>query len=239
MLSLAALRPVSDADLIVAMREGSSDACNEFVTRFRPILESYARRVRIPPWDATGCIQDILSDEALRFANNGITIPASLPAYLIRALRNRYLNVKRAASCRERHHAAASDRWTGEWVVTSLCSEAALRSSAGLEESAVRQLSVLERLATELRAGLTDEEHSILMWISQGASHREISAWLAVSYEATSKRIWRLCRRLRAQATDRAESYEVSERAEVERFLRRVSVPLVTEGKAVASGGAR
>jgi len=216
-------KALCDEDLVEAMRRGGREAAAEFDARFHPVLRAYAQRVKIPAWEWPSAVAEVLADEALRLTTRNDAPPANIGAYLVRCLRNRYLNEVRAASRRERNHNAAADDYAGEWVVTTLCSEAALRASAGPEPATPPTRSVLERLAADLRSSLTDEEYSILMWISQGAAHAEIAEWLGSSYDASTKRIWRLCRRLRAAATERAATYSPAEQSEFERFLRRVN----------------
>jgi len=212
---------VMDHNLIADMRRGREGACAEFHARHRPLLEAYARKVRIPRWEWDTCITEVLSDEMMRFSTRDIDLPVNLSAYLVKAVYHRYLRVKRSLNCRERYHAAAATHRTGEWIVPSLCSESALRSSAGPDAATNDSSSALARFASDLDTRLTDEERSILHWIAQGVSHREIAEWIGSSYDATTKRIWRLCRRLRADAPRCAAQYEPAERSEVERFLRR------------------
>lgn len=212
----------SDADVVRAMRSGSDGACNEFVRRYRPILEAYARASAIPRWEWDTCITEVLNDEILRFSTRPLEPPLNLRAYLIKAVYHRFLNNRRSATSRDRHHASASvDITPGEWVVSSVCSESALRACDGPDGAHRTTSATLGRLAADLGRGLTEEERAILGWIAQGISHREIATWLGATYDATTKRIWRLCRRLRNDATRHAARYDAAERVEVERFLRR------------------
>jgi len=215
------LSQLSISELVAELRANNVDASREFDVRFRSTLQAYARRVRIPPDQSSALITDVLTDEALRLADPISTIPTNVAGYLIRTLRHRYLNSRRSTERRERRYVEAADNVTGEWIVTSLCSEDALRSSAGPDDLDSPSRSVLTRLASDLRSQMTPEEQSILLWIGQGASHVEISEWLGVSYVSSTKRIWRLCQRLRTAACQRAASYSQGERSEFERFLRR------------------
>jgi DNA-directed RNA polymerase specialized sigma24 family protein len=214
------------------MRGGRDHACAEFDARFRPRLEAYARRVRIPRFEWDTCISEVLSDESFRFASGQRQLPASVSAYLIGAARNRFLRSRRAQECRDRNHAAASTERTGEWIVTTLCSENALRTSAGVDDQGPTSSEALRRLVADLCANLSDDERALLGWVSEGIPHRQIAKWLGMGYDACVKRAWRLARRLREQAAKRAALYDHEQRAEVERFLRRAAGPAARENVA-------
>ena len=85
------------------------------------------------------------------------------------------------------------------------------------------------QLAAALRAATTTDEQLLLTWVAERVPHRTIAAWLGVTYDAAAKRVWRLCRRLRAAAVRHVEALAADERREVERFLRRAGAlpPLV------------
>jgi hypothetical protein len=219
------------------MRRGEPAAWGAFVVRFRPILQAYARKARIPAWEWPICITEVLDDEAIRFSSRDVEPPVNLAAYLIRAVHHRYLRVKRSASCRDRTHGAASDDYSGEWVVSSVCSEDSIRSSAGPDANAASISDALGRLASELRSGLTTEEESILVWVSEGVPHRQIAQWLGTSYDASTKRIWRLCRRLRMYAATRTAHYSPEERFEIDRFVRRANAAAPSESREIDREG--
>jgi DNA-directed RNA polymerase specialized sigma24 family protein len=210
-----------DHDLITAMRLGHESAFAEFDTRFHPLLESYARRNNIPSscWDV--CVAEVLNDEAMRFARSKSEPPINLSAYLIHAVRNRYLRMKRAANCRDRNHAAASREIAGELIIEALCSEEALRSSAGPYTAPPGVAEPVGRLANQLRHGLTDDEQSILDWIGQGIPQPQMAQWLGKSKDAMEKQIQRLRRRLRSDALDFIAGYELNEQRHVNRVLSR------------------
>ena len=79
-------------------------------------------------------------------------------------------------------------------------------------------------LAAVIRAATTDEERLVLTWVAERVSHRMIATWLGVSYDAATKRIWRLCRKLQAAAVRHVSSLDPVAREEVGRFLRRAGV---------------
>jgi DNA-directed RNA polymerase specialized sigma24 family protein len=164
------------------------------------------------------------------------------------------LNARRSASRRERHYADAADGHAGEAVVVPLVSAYLQRISAGPEmdegadraggvaaigvpadtvdhgaEPASGSSAVVLDLALHLRAVTTDEEQLLLTWVAEGVPHRTISAWLGIRYEAATKRVWRLCQKLRAAAVRYAATLPPEAQAEVTRFLRRAGAlpPLV------------
>lgn len=208
-------------DVVNALRRGEPGAVEAFATQYRPVLEAYARKTKIPVWEWPVCVADLLTDEALRLSEPESTVPRNVPAYLVRAVRHRYLYLKRSSSCRERNYTAASDDYSGEWIVSSVCSEAARRMSAGPDADVASTSVGLLRLARELEAGLSAEERFILTWISEGVPRSMIAKWLGMNPDACAKRTWRLCRRLRTQAIERSAGYSSGERREIDRFLRR------------------
>lgn len=214
----------TDAALLADMRDRQrSHAWIAFHLRFRPILEANARRLRIPSQHWPVCIAEVLDDEAMRLSSDVAVQPLDLPAYLVRASQHRYLRLKRAESSRSRAHDAASDPIGDEHVVSSTCSQASLEASIGVDASVRDVAGGLARLANDLFADLSADDRLILTWLGQRISHRSIADWLGMSYPACTKRVWRLCRRLRARALTIAEQYDGDDRRDVERLLRRVA----------------
>jgi DNA-directed RNA polymerase specialized sigma24 family protein len=235
------VRALGDRALIAAMQAGDDWAWAEFDARFRARLEAYARHVGTPAsvWDE--CITEVIEDAALKFTKDGAALPANLAAYLVRSVRNRAVTCARAAARRHRHHVQASAVGEPEAVVWSLCSESALRASgsAPREDAADRAyapaLLARRRLGAALMVELSEEEQCIIGWVAEAVPYRQIAAWLNASYDATSKRIWRLCRRLRQLGPVHASRFSAAERAELERFFRRVGVA-DTPASAAAAG---
>lgn len=217
------LRALSDAALVDAMRGGDELAWGEFVDRFRPLLERFARRTGIPTCEWDACITDVLGDVALKLTTRRLAFPASLGTYLVRAARNRHLELVRAAARRDRYYVSASGGDVAERVVVSLCSEGTLRASEGPAGDAAAS-GALARLAAILRAELSEDEVILLTWRSAGVPHRQVAGWLGITYEAAAKRVARLSQRLRAIAWLRAGSFPPEERPEIARFFRRVGV---------------
>lgn len=215
----------SDAALLAAMHRRDPEAWTAFDVKFRPLLEAYARKANIPPWEWSVCITELLADEWLRLSRRPNEAPRQLGAYLVRAVRNKYLYIKRAAACRDRNHLAASEDWSGEQILPSTCSEDARRASAGPDAAFADTEGALRQFARDLSAGLTDEEHAMLTWVSEGVPRARIAEWLGLEREQCAKRIWRLCRRLQTTAAERSRAYVGRERRDIDRFLRRAVRP--------------
>jgi DNA-directed RNA polymerase specialized sigma24 family protein len=235
------VRALSDGALIAAMRAGDDWAWAEFDARFRARLEQYVRHVGVPTsrWDE--CVSEVIEDTALKLTSDATAVPANLTAYLIRSVRNRAVTLARAAARRHRRHVQASAVGEPEAVVWSLCSESALRASGsavrdGADDRAYALASqARRRLGAALIAELSEEEQCIIGWVAEAVPYRQIAAWLGASYDATSKRIWRLCRRLKQVAPIQASAFDAAERAELERFFRRVGA-VYTPASAAGAG---
>lgn len=252
---------LDDRALVDAMRAGDPWAWSEFPTRFRPILAAAARGERMPDGVAVtateALVDEVLNDEAQRLVAPGAPVVSDLASYLVRAARHRLLNVRRSAARRRRRYADAStgERAGGETVVAALCSAHLLAVSAGVREPSAPRWggdepdhpdaappaplspAVLE-LASMVRAATSDDERLLLTWVAEQVSHRMIAEWLGISYDAATKRIWRLCRKLQAAAVRHVGTLDARARADVDRFLRRAGVlpPLVA---AVSPAAAR
>jgi DNA-directed RNA polymerase specialized sigma24 family protein len=242
------VRALTDAGLVAAMRDGDTWAWGEFGTRFEPVLLAYARRLGVPSEVRRERVLDLLADEGMRFAAGRGAVPAQLAAYLARALRHRYLNEKRSAARRAAAYDAAATSGSGalqdesdlvlfrrqtvpgravvnERVVEYACSEGTLRDARGTLGTPPRGSRTVEALVGHIRRHLSDDEQRILGWEERRVPHRQIAEWLGLSYDAATKRIWRLKRRLQALAVEyhaRASTHE--ERRELERLFRRTGV---------------
>jgi DNA-directed RNA polymerase specialized sigma24 family protein len=217
------MRALTDASLIDAMRAGVPEAWAEFDARFRPLLERYATRVGIPRWEWSVCITEVLDDEALRLVERAGQLPQHLTAYLVRAVRSRFLELKRASLRRDRRYAQAAAADT-----EILMSEHARRSSdpPRIAEERSDDRTPATRFARTLSAHLSTDEQQMLAWVAEGVPQRMIAEWSGISREAAKKRIARLCRRLRAAAPAAAAGLPSAERREIDRLLRRASAPM-------------
>jgi hypothetical protein len=221
------VRALGDVALIAAMRAGDDWAFGEFIARFRPGLAAYARG-RIPDELIPECVDEVLEDEALALSNEDAVVPTRLSAYLVGAARKRHLALRRSSERRLRWYeeAARSGRCTSdgrEHVVRSVCAESTIAASAGAQVSTeTAEPSAIEQLALAIEGELDEETRRLLAWIGQAVPHRQIAEWLGKSYDATTKQIWRLCRRLEQKAPAHAEKLPREVRHELERFFRRV-----------------
>jgi DNA-directed RNA polymerase specialized sigma24 family protein len=217
---------LSDVALIREMRARVPAAWAEFDARYRPLLEAYAERTGIPKWERAACISEVLDDVALYLADRAGDPPANLEGYLVRAVRNRYLKIKRAAIRREQHYSeAVGFDGDAEQVIRELCSEDALRASAGPgADAAAHSSHALRHLAGLLGAQLSADEMQMLGWVGAGVPRRQIAEWLGLGYDAARKRLYRLSRRLYALIPAALNRMSVAERAEAERFLRRIGL---------------
>ena len=217
-------RALSDAALVDAMRASVPEAWTEFDARFRPLLERYAARIGIPRWEWSCCITEVLDDEALRLIERSREVPQQMAAYLVRAVRNRHLALKRAALRRDNRYAgAAAADASPEGSVGALVSEHTRRACEPPRVSEEQQPTptAATQLAELLSARLSDEERQILAWVAEGVPQRMIAEWLGINREAAKKRIARLCRRLRAAADALKAELPPDTRREVGRLLHR------------------
>lgn len=216
------VRALDDDALVAAMRAGDEWAFGEFLARFRPVLLLYAEG-RIASELHAECVDDVLEDVALRLADQRTEIPSQMRAYLVGALRKKYLAVKRSRARRRRHHEdAAYDPDGTVAIVRSVCAESTIAASSGALASEVPHPTALEQLAAAMAVELDDETIRLLTWIGRSVPHRTIAEWLGKSYDATTKQIWRLCRRLERAAPQYAAKLPPDVQRELERFFRRV-----------------
>lgn len=227
----------ADAALLADMRDHRhTHAWLAFQRRFRPILEANARRQRIPAHHWPVCIAEVLDDEAMRLSSGVAAQPLDLPAYLVRASQHRYLRLKRAESSRSQAHDAASDPIGDEQVVSSTCSQASLDASSGIDACEQHVARGLVRLVEDLVATLSTDDRLILSWLGECVPHRSIADWLGMSYGACTKRVWRLCRRLRDRAVMIAQEYDGDDRRDVERLMQRVARVARADAKSRRAG---
>jgi hypothetical protein len=140
-----------------------------------------------------------------------------------------------------RHYADAADEATAgsfESVVRSACSAHALRvvrepEPASEADGGTGASAAIARLAAALDGILTPEEEQLLAWHGEQVPHREIAQWLGVSYDAATKRIWRLCRKARALADDAIRDLPPEDRAALARVFGRSGT---TSAAAVRTG---
>jgi DNA-directed RNA polymerase specialized sigma24 family protein len=220
------VRALGDRALIDAMRTGDEWAFGEFLARFRPVLVAFAGG-RIPDELIPECIDDVLEDEALKLSDARSIVPTQMRAYLVGAVRKRHLAVRRSSARRRRwYEEAANGAWCTseghETVVRSACSESSIAASRGPERTETPEPTALEQLAIAMAGELDVDARRILVWLGRSVPHRQIAAWLDKSYDATTKQIWRLCRRLERAAPTYAARLSPAAQHELERFFRRL-----------------
>jgi len=215
----------SERQLVLAMRGREAGAIREFFERYRSGLGEVARLYRVPPAEREQCVMEFLNDVALDLIESARPIPRQLAAYLATAFRHRRQNALRAATRGERRTtAAASDpAGLGEPLVSTACSEAALRASRGPGWETAPVAPALARLAAAIDARLTPAERLLLVWVSNQVPLREIAEWLGIDRSAAKLRVWRLRARLRRAAAAHAATLGPAEQADVARFLRRAA----------------
>jgi DNA-directed RNA polymerase specialized sigma24 family protein len=219
------VRALGDRALIDAMRDGDDWAFGEFLARFRPAMLAYAQH-RIADELIPECVDDVLEDAAIDLADPRAVVPMQLRAYLVGAVRRRHLALHRGGTRRRRWYeeAARAAMFTsdgGEAVIAGLCAESTLAASRGVHEVDAEQPTAIQRLALAMERELDDDTRRILAWLGHSVPHRQIAAWLGRSYEATTKQIWRLCRRLERAAPTYAALMSPADQREIERFFRR------------------
>jgi hypothetical protein len=139
---------------------------------------------------------------------------------------------------RERHHAALASGGDGEHVVRVLCSEYALRTSAGAldpapdDDYAVAATRLTRALTRELGA----DDLALLGWAAECVPHRTIAEWTGASYDATTKRIWRLCQRLRRRAREIVAAWPDPREREAIARMTGISTAILDTGEAREKG---
>ena len=216
-------RSRSDRELILAMRAGASAAFDEFVARYEPLLRLRCRRVRVAEWERDEIVAATLESVILHLLKPNVRAPATMAAYLTRALHNRLTDARRAWRVRRGREERAID-WSHrarDRAVTSVSSEYAVQACMPDDTSNLQLAPGLERLAAALVRPLSDDERLLIGWESSMIPHRTVAEWLGISRGAATKRIWRLRERLRGMAAAHICSLAPAERLEVERFILR------------------
>jgi DNA-directed RNA polymerase specialized sigma24 family protein len=232
---------LGDRALVVAIRCGSAAAVREFVLRYRPMLLLAARRLGFLDGERDEIVDEVLHDTAIHLSDSAAPVPLAVRGYLLRSLRNRITNARRAGDRRARATAAATDVACDaepyfEQAVVGCTSEHSVRSSHGLAWDGPPPVARgLVRLVALLTSTLSPEDRAVIEWLSCHVPQQEIAAWLGLGYEATCKRIRRLRLRLQAAALRHIEHLSADERREVLSFLRRACGPATSRGHATSA----
>ena len=105
--------------------------------------------------------------------------------------------------------------------------KATLRDARGPFSTPPGGSRAVQALVAYIRRHLSGEQQRLLGWEERRVPHRQIAEWLGLRYEATTKRIWRLKRRLQALTVAyHAVASTDEERRELERLFRRAGVSL-------------
>jgi DNA-directed RNA polymerase specialized sigma24 family protein len=232
---------LGDRALVVAIRCGSAAAVREFVWRYRPMLLLAARRLGLLDDERADIVDEVLHDTAIHLSDAAAPVPLAVRGYLLRSLRNRITNARRARERRSRATTAATDAACDaepyfEHAVVGCASEHSVRASHGLAWDGPCPVAPgLLRLVGLLTSTLSVEDRALIEWLSYHVPQQEIAAWLGLGYEATSKRVRRLRARLQAAAIRHIEHLSADERREVLTFLRRAAGPEAhTQGASTA-----
>jgi RNA polymerase sigma factor (sigma-70 family) len=222
-------REMTDVELVAAMRQGSYEALREFYLRFEPLLARYAARAGVPSDTWEDDAHDVLGAVVLSLVENNSRARArdsvrDIHAYIQRAFRNHFLDVRRASARREQRdtRATSSAGETGERVALASCSESSLRASGGsMSAQALAPSPAIARLAETLDAELSPEERQLLTWVSNAVPMREIAAWLGIGYSAAKVRLSRTRSRLRERALRHVNECTGAEREALIELFRR------------------
>ena len=162
------------------MRRERPEAIAEFYARFAPMLRRLARRWGLADADAEQVATDTLGDVALALMAPEAVLPRALASYVATALRSRLAMDHRGD---ERRWARERDleTTTGPYqprshertlrvaepvALRALCSEHALRSSAGPQASEIAAAPhpALLRLVARVEGELRDADRLLLVW---------------------------------------------------------------------------
>ena len=212
------------------MRRNEDGAFREFFERFAPLIAALARVHPLPGTDGDERVTEFLDDAAMRFCLPTTPLPRSLTAYLAASFRKRSLNGARDLRnrVRLRDDNAVGAGGLAERAMPGAVSENSLRTSYGPGLEAPLLGQAIERLAAELERGLSPEERRVLGWLGQRVPQREVAAWLGTTHGALRVRVARLRARLRDAAFRYADRLDGNERAEIDRFFRRIDVVVPT-----------
>jgi DNA-directed RNA polymerase specialized sigma24 family protein len=204
------------------MREDEPAAWSEFIGRFGPLLDRYARVIGVPNWYRQELVSDVLDDAALRLPVQQHA-PRKLSSYLCSALYHRLLKTRRAAARRDRAYRASVGALDSQ---SPTASDYAIRMSASpLTISEPACISAMSRLATLISTKLSADERQLLEWHAALVPRREIALWLGITYEAAKKRVARACDRAKTIALQVSRELGDEDRAAVTRFLERTGAP--------------
>jgi DNA-binding CsgD family transcriptional regulator len=219
-------RSIGDRALVGAIREGRSEAVDEFIRRFEDVVQRSARQLQIPRENRVHWVGDVLYEVALTLGRGRGPMPNHLAAYVAGACKRR----SRREYTKDRSHDARVREALGEVYGSSesaalgVCSEASIRLASGIDWESPDMPPVLARLAATFDAQITAEERDVLSWLGQHVSYTTIAIWLGISRPAAVSRIQRLRARLIRTTIRFGSTLGASDRTELLRFLHRAGV---------------
>jgi hypothetical protein len=137
---------------------------------------------------------------------------------------------------RDREREGAASGYDPTAPIEGLISEATRRASAGPDYDRTPASPALERLASMLEQGLSDDEELLFSWVSRWVPQSVIAEWLGVTHGAVRNRVMRLRARLKDATLQHAASFTGRERVEIEEFFRR-TFPTGHYGSATGTEG--
>ena len=226
-----AYETLDDDALLAALRRDEGRAYTEFVRRHHRLLLHQARRLRLGAAEGDALVVEVLEETLTRLTGAGAP-PRDLRLYMAKAFHRRFLNrvrdeLRRARVVREA--ARGSDAADGG-VVESACSEGTLRDAGRVAGETPQASEVVARLAAQLDDAMSDDERTLLGWMSEHVPQRTIAEWLGTSQNTVRQRVYRLRHRLRGIVAARCAAAGAAEREQLEALLRRAGVDARTAG---------
>jgi DNA-binding CsgD family transcriptional regulator len=174
-------------------------------------------------------VGEVLYEVAMTLGRGSGAVPHHLSAYVAGACRLRTRAARVAESKYRDRIADALESFPQsaglpESVVASLCSEYSLRDARGPEWEPPTLAPVLERLLGSLEEQITHDERRMLRLLGDQVSYTAIAERLGITRPAAVSRIQRLRARLIEAAFRFGAALDLSDRAELIRFLRRAGV---------------
>jgi hypothetical protein len=169
-------------------------------------------------------VTTLLDDVVLHLIDTSAA-PHGLARYLVASLRNRARNLHRDVKQSQTSLAGAYSRLgeTQQLVVAEAHSEYAIRSAApSVDEPPLR--TAIAKLAERSAAVLTEEDMRLMVAVGRHMPLREFAEQNGMSYANARVRLHRLRARFEKLTAQCVETLDVTEKREVDRFLRRAGV---------------
>lgn len=213
----------TDDELVARLREGGDArerAAMLLFARFAAVLAEEARYRGVRAPEDRELAGDVLTSAVEVLQRPATTTPASLPAYLVAAVRRRVLNRARGAQRAAAREALLVRELADAWPPAS--------ADDMPDEPPAAVPSPVAVLAAHLDTVLDDGDRQLLGWLGDHVPQRLMAEWLGVGHGAVRMRVSRLRQRLRALAHAFAAMRPPDERLAIERFLQRATRPAPT-----------